>query len=981
MQKRSKFAKFLITLTVLSVVNMAVLSLLFSWIWKEQAEIKTRENCTTITHAAVKQFDGDRIIDEANANTASTLTENRILLLVWAYLNNESDPGYIMSEFDKISKFMEAVAIDLPDEYVSIYGDMPKEEYDEVMAAILNRGDIMHYITPTQIEVGGVTYCSIPASDGKKIAIGRILQDSGNDSEFTTALYGTYGVPKNGALVVTDPNGEILRVEGEFSAAVGDTLDAAINSNGRMTVNGVAYIADAAESDVCRFIAAVPVSAISSGNIASPYMLAGCFTLFFLMISLYAWFLRTDYIQGRVELDRNRNEHSESMVNAFIKRIRLFFVTAGVLVSLLITLLLSLEIVDSVRIRNIQLLNDVQQSLSYADVTEKYIDGLNNESSLEIMNQFAGLIREYPELKEQEKLDEISSFVFKDIYIVNRDGTVAASSSKKYDLSDLFNEEKDLYALNAVLKGQANYMTAQVQSDTYSKEIVSAEAVQRLDEEGMILFIPYYTGEENKQTLFSDFKMPDGHILLAITDDDHMITTSSNPEYTGKNITDLGLSESILVNGFVGDLNIDGKRSFAVITKSINIFSCIAVGFGYLVTVYAKLILLTLIGGVGLAAVLLLLERRILSDEIQDILLADPLWREEMKHEQPSEKAKKEKNELTDSYYREEDGELIAQTTAVGRWLHFTTPFRRQTADEKLMLLIQLFATAAIIIIYILNKDVSGIAGNTIAYLLSEKWIRGFNVYGLTYALIVAIFIMMAAVILRRFTILIGKNFGSRGETIARLIDSFITYVSAIAAVAVGLTYVGVNTTAVLTSVGIVGIGLTLGAKDLITDILAGISIVFEGEFRKGDIVEIKGFRGTVEEIGIRTTKVMGAGNVKIFRNSEISGVLNLTQRHSFAVVKVHISREEPLAHTEALFRKRLADIQKKYPQAVDTMKLNAVTDMTPYFYLFEISAKCREEDRFQLQLNLRKEMILLMEEEHIKSWGRPDKTDLPGIE
>ena len=68
-----------------------------------------------------------------------------------------------------------------------------------------------------------------------------------------------------------------------------------------------------------------------------------------------------------------------------------------------------------------------------------------------------------------------------------------------------------------------------------------------------------------------------------------------------------------------------------------------------------------------------------------------------------------------------------------------------------------------------------------------------------------------------------------------------------------------------------------LGAQSLIKDIIAGIFIVFEGEFRVGDIVTIKEFRGTVLDIGLRTTKIMGMdGNIKIYNNSEISGITNV---------------------------------------------------------------------------------------------------------
>ncbi len=43
-----------------------------------------------------------------------------------------------------------------------------------------------------------------------------------------------------------------------------------------------------------------------------------------------------------------------------------------------------------------------------------------------------------------------------------------------------------------------------------------------------------------------------------------------------------------------------------------------------------------------------------------------------------------------------------------------------------------------------------------------------------------------------------------------------------------------------------------------------GLSIVFEGEYQVGDIIEVGGYRGEVLEIGVRTTKLEGrGGNIK----------------------------------------------------------------------------------------------------------------------
>ena len=131
-----------------------------------------------------------------------------------------------------------------------------------------------------------------------------------------------------------------------------------------------------------------------------------------------------------------------------------------------------------------------------------------------------------------------------------------------------------------------------------------------------------------------------------------------------------------------------------------------------------------------------------------------------------------------------------------------------------------------------------------------------------------------------------------------------------------------------------------------------------------------------MEEIGIRTTKVMALGNVKVFRNSEISGVINLTQRYSIASVKVMVSRAEPLEKVEKIFRRELGRIRRKIPQAVEDISPGGIAEVNPANIVLSFSTKCREADRYSVERTLMREFNLVMEKEHIGSWGYPKVPD-----
>ncbi|MDR9824701.1 mechanosensitive ion channel, partial [Vibrio sp. FNV 38] len=130
------------------------------------------------------------------------------------------------------------------------------------------------------------------------------------------------------------------------------------------------------------------------------------------------------------------------------------------------------------------------------------------------------------------------------------------------------------------------------------------------------------------------------------------------------------------------------------------------------------------------------------------------------------------------------------------------------------------------------------------------------------------------------------------------------------------LSYLGVDTRAILASVGIIGLGLTTGARDLISDILSGISLIFEGEYQMGDIVSIDGYRGMVQEIGVRTTKLEGrGGNIKTIRNSDVKNVINLTKLNSWVPVTIKVDVNYPLRDVEAILAETLPRIGETCPE------------------------------------------------------------------
>ena len=152
-----------------------------------------------------------------------------------------------------------------------------------------------------------------------------------------------------------------------------------------------------------------------------------------------------------------------------------------------------------------------------------------------------------------------------------------------------------------------------------------------------------------------------------------------------------------------------------------------------------------------------------------------------------------------------------------------------------------------------------------------------------------------------------------KGLTLLSLLTSLLRYVAALVILCWGLSILGVNVNAIVASVGIVALIVGFGAESLVADVVTGVFLLFENQYNVGDIVEVNGFRGTVKEIGIRTTSIMDVGgNVKIINNADMKNILNRSDNVSRAVSDIAIPYETDLEALEARLPALLQEILEK---------------------------------------------------------------------
>jgi small-conductance mechanosensitive channel len=114
---------------------------------------------------------------------------------------------------------------------------------------------------------------------------------------------------------------------------------------------------------------------------------------------------------------------------------------------------------------------------------------------------------------------------------------------------------------------------------------------------------------------------------------------------------------------------------------------------------------------------------------------------------------------------------------------------------------------------------------------------------------------------------------------IIRLLVTVICFAIAILLI---LDNLGVNTTGLVASLGVGGIAIGLAAQGIFADLFAALSIIFDKPFRRGDNISWDQAQGTVEAIGLKTTRIRSlTGEQIVISNTNLLGkeVHNLTER------------------------------------------------------------------------------------------------------
>ena len=156
----------------------------------------------------------------------------------------------------------------------------------------------------------------------------------------------------------------------------------------------------------------------------------------------------------------------------------------------------------------------------------------------------------------------------------------------------------------------------------------------------------------------------------------------------------------------------------------------------------------------------------------------------------------------------------------------------------------------------------------------------------------------------------------------------------------------GVDTTSIIASIGVFAAVIGLAFQDILKDLLAGISIIFDNKFAVGDTVEINGFSGTVIQLGLRTTKIKSfTGEIKSIGNSSFNEVINYSLSDAVLYIKLNVAYDTNLEKLEKVLSDIREDVLKI--DGVITYELNGVDAFADSSIVYMVSVTCKAPNRY----------------------------------
>ena len=683
----------------------------------------------------------------------------------------------------------------------------------------------------------------------------------------------------------------------------------------------------------------IDVSDMTRNSYIAVGILNAVIVIVFTAMVAFAYFCRQEEIEGE-----NAHFYTQDMVKRKLK----IFMAAGLLLIAVVTFYvqtlfaLSLHSLDAEDTKTNIASNVAEASNSVEHLTDIYDNRYLNEAKI-----VAHILSVNPDLRNKEDLSKLSNmFGLQYIMMFDRNGVEYISDSDIFGFVISDDPEDQSYPFN-VLKYGIPYYIQEAREDDLTGEYHQFIGVTTTDQDGVYDgFLQIAVAPEILEQVLEELDFE--HILtnavsvtsdtvFAINKSDETIAyTSDKQNILGESARAVGMRDEAIRTRYLGYVQLGTKRYYVDSFDTTDHYIYIASDPNLLFSGRGTMTIFTvLVCILGMLAYSLFFNQH-------DVV----------------------------SHAKSADNSYVAVTTAdgvskitlsiVARVLGSRTEWHSKTPEEKTGRILGIafsFVGLTFIAAYAL-KDILYTEDSIFGFITSNRWTKGFNVFAFTEVILFVCIYGIAMTIFRRVMDQIISVVSPKAETVCRLIKSFVRYIGILAVAYYCLTVFGFDSASLLASAGLLTLVIGLGARDLITDILAGMFIIFENEFQVGDIIEVGGFKGRVVEIGIRSTRLVNTKqDVKSVNNRDLTNIVNKTRRNSYCDIIVSVPFSEDINAIEKMLNEELPKIKDMCPFIISGPTYGGVDEMSGRDMKLSIRTECLENHKFEVRSVVNREV------------------------
>ena len=595
----------------------------------------------------------------------------------------------------------------------------------------------------------------------------------------------------------------------------------------------------------------------------------------------------------------------------------------------------------------------IRTTVTKYDTAHQKITERNDYCTQRTAQLAAYMVSRFPDMKNTEGLATLAKIAgCEEIRLFDTEGKTIATSRGKDGFVLSEDPETPSFEFRRLLTGVNTYCQPAGYNDNgeYRQYAGVALRDQNGDNIGLIqvCVVPVQVINANEnysyEAALSTFVAGKGTFAFA-TDKDKYITWCPEINLIGKNALEYGLTETNFRDGFNGFLNTNGKECFGSCKENEDHYIFVATPQADIYKNRARNVI---------ANVIVL--------ELMLILVTAAL---------PAIAAKKR------DAAAEEEAEkihpvLTAEQEKQKRSLHYyvTEQWQTSTSAKKMLDILKgcfIAFAVAISILYVFRNSLLN-EGSIVKYVFDGNWERGLNAFSLTACITLVSVVTVAVGLVKRLFDFLSKSMDSRGETVCRLIGSFVYIFSIFGCLYFALAFLGVDTSTLLASAGIMSVVIGLGANQMISNILAGVSIVFNGSTKVGDWINTGDAEGVVSEIGISSTKIIDRENrVHIIPNSKMDSIVNSTVPKYRVRIYLKVAFDESLDRIREMIEKEAAGIRERHPQILNGPMVDGITDLSSGDYEVCFSINCDGKYQRKMQRAMRDELRNLFIKYEIK--------------